>query len=241
MNYFTTGIATAPIAAVRIHLPAAWDHCEAFLKELHNENAEVSASYRTLATCVQQAYSDGSISANDTGKIIRAIQFAANQHQNQTRKNVEKTPYIIHPMGVASHLMTTGNVRDTDIIIAGLLHDTVEDTGASLEEISREFGVAVAEYVREVTDDKSLPKAERKRLQIVNAPHKSPGAAMVKLADKHYNLSDMLVNPLIGEDGNPWPQERTDAYFSWAKQVVNALPPVNPALKQAVDDVLKAH
>ena len=167
--------------------------------------------------------------------LIQALQFAAEKHRWQIRKNKAQSPYIIHPMGVARHILVVGNVTDVNILIAALLHDTVEDTDTTFEEIEKAFGPVVAGYVREVTDDKSLPKEVRKELQIEHAPHKSPGAAMIKLADKHYNLTD-----LIHETPVEWSEERANAYFEWAKKVVDALPDVNLALKKAVDDVIAA-
>ncbi len=222
----------------QIHLPAAWEACAVFLKELHGENIEVTNNYEAFSTSVNLAYREGRISADDTARIIRAIRFSAGHHQNQTRKNAAKSPYIIHPIGVANHLMTVGQVHDADILIAALLHDTVEDTSATFEEIRKEFGAIVEGYVHELTDDKSLPKAERKKLQIEHAPHKSFGAAMVKLADKYYNLTDLSREIPKDEKGNPWPKERVDEYFAWAKQVVDALPQANPALKKAVDEII---
>lgn len=239
---FTSPVATTEQPALhQIHIPAAWEQCEGFLRDLHGENDEVSLAFNAFSASVHLAYREGAISLNDTARIIRAVRFAAEKHQTQTRKNQAKSPYIIHPIGVASHLIDVGHVRDADILIAALLHDTVEDTNATFEEIKGEFGVKVEEYVREVTDDRSLPRSERKKLQIEHAPHKSPGASMVKLADKFYNLTDLSREIPREEDGTPWPKERVDGYFAWAKKVVDALPEVNPALKEAVDTLIAAH
>src|SRR5262245_10796875 len=109
-------------------------------------------------------------------RLLRAARFAAEKHSGPRRKNAPATTYIHHPIEVAEILANVGGVTDEDILIAALLHDTIEDTDATREEIVREFGEKVAALVSECTDDKSLEKAERKRLQIVNAPHKSPGA-----------------------------------------------------------------
>ncbi|WP_068471108.1 HD domain-containing protein [Candidatus Protochlamydia phocaeensis] len=168
--------------------------------------------------------------------MIDAIAFAADKHRNQQRKDLNQTPYIIHPIEVADQLLVIGQVRDSDIIIAALLHDTIEDTNTSYQEITQKFGRRVADFVQEVTDDKSLPKEERKRLQIVDAPHKSAGAAQIKLSDKLCNLKDLIRSPPVG-----WPMERIKAYFEWAEQVIDRLPWVNAALKQAVDDAISAY
>ena len=81
------------------------------------------------------------------------------------------------------------------MIVGAILHDTVEDTDTSLDEIEAVFGKPVRDIVAEVTDNKDLAKEERKRLQIVHSPHKSPRAKLVKLADKLYNLRDIVRLP----------------------------------------------
>ncbi|MGE0669973.1 MAG: HD domain-containing protein [Parachlamydiales bacterium] len=169
-------------------------------------------------------------------KILSALDFAAEKHQFQTRKNKAETPYISHPIGVANNLMTIGEVKDPAVIIAALLHDTVEDTQTTLDEISERFGNEVSGYVNEVSDDKSLSKEQRKRLQVINASHKSTGAAQIKFADKLYNLTDLVNNTPEG-----WSRARIDQYFEWAESVVNRLPACNPELKQAVSQVINQY
>ena len=109
--------------------------------------------------------------AEDIGKILNAARFAAEKHRNQRRKDSQKSPYINHPLEVAERIWNTGKYQDINAICAALLHDTVEDTDATFEEIEELFGSEVLAMVKEVTDDKSLPKAERKRLQVEHAPH----------------------------------------------------------------------
>jgi guanosine-3',5'-bis(diphosphate) 3'-pyrophosphohydrolase len=134
---------------------------------------------------------------------------------------------------VADNLLSIGKVRDADVIIAALLHDTVEDTETSLEDILERFGTRTEGFVREVTDDKSLPKQTRKQLQIEHAPHKSAGAAQIKLGDKLYNLRNLIENP-----PEEWESQRIDEYFQWAQKVVDNLPWVNGSLKKAVDETI---
>ena len=165
-------------------------------------------------------------------QLFEALAFAARKHRDQRRKDVAATPYINHPIALARTLSVEGGITDTRTLIAALLHDTVEDTDTSIEEICAMFGPKVAEAVREVTDDTSLPKEERKRLQIEHAPHIGKRAALVKLADKTSNLRDVVSSPPRG-----WPLERRRAYFDWAKAVVEALPPVNRKLRAAFDEV----
>ncbi len=169
----------------------------------------------------------------DLGIFLKALRFAAYQHRNQRRKGGSHVPYINHPIAVADILWQTGEVRDITTLVAALLHDTIEDTGATPDEIREQFGEEVLSIVLEVTDDKSLPKAERKRLQVVNAPHKSPRARQIKLADKISNVKE------IGDDPpSDWSLERRNEYLSWTEQVIDGLRGDNPALEACYDRVL---
>src|ERR1700739_117540 len=116
-------------------------------------------------------------------RVLSAATFAAERHRGQRRKGKDASPYINHPLALASLLAERGE-RDPKVLMAALLHDTVEDTATSFEDIEHCFGSEVADIVREVTDDKTLPKAERKRLQIEHAARLSRRAKLVKLADK---------------------------------------------------------
>ena len=168
-------------------------------------------------------------------KLLKAAHFAAQKHTDQRRKNSAKTPYINHPIEVAEHLHRVGGINDESILIAALLHDTIEDTDTSADEIREQFGETVLALVLECTDDKSLPKAERKRLQIVNAPHKSDGAKQIKIADKTSNLRGMLTDPPAD-----WDITRQRDYFIWAGQVVAGLRGINAALDEVFDEVFQA-
>lgn len=148
----------------------------------------------------------------------------------QRRKDADASPYINHPLALANILASEGNVEDVDVLVAALLHDTVEDTDTTPDELEREFGARVAAIVAEVTDDKSLPKEERKRLQIVKAGSKSHAAKLVKLADKISNLRDIATAPPAD-----WPLERRENYFHWAKKVVDGLRGSNSALEAEFD------
>lgn len=148
--------------------------------------------------------------------ILRAAQFAAERHRDQRRKGSEAAPYINHPLSLANLLANCG-VDDPTVLAAALLHDTVEDTETTPEELAKLFGSAVAAIVAEVTDDKELPKAERKRLQIEHAAHLSYQAKLVKLADKVCNLRDLIHSP------PDWSLERRREYFDWAKAVVDQM------------------
>ncbi|MFL6728193.1 MAG: HD domain-containing protein [Sphingomicrobium sp.] len=162
--------------------------------------------------------------------VLKAAQFAAEKHRMQRRKDVDASPYINHPLALANILVSEGHVDDPDVLAAALLHDTVEDTGTTTEELEHEFGRRIAEIVAEVTDDKSLPKEERKRLQVAKAAQKSDAAKLVKLADKISNLRDIASSPPAD-----WSQHRRVEYFHWAKQVVDALRGANPRLEAVFD------
>ncbi len=169
--------------------------------------------------------------SSPTTRLLQAVSFAAHKHRDQRRKDAAASPYINHPIALASLLERYG-VHDLDVLCAALLHDTIEDTQTSPAELRATFGDAVAEIVLEVTDDKRLPKAERKRLQIVHAPRASRGARLVKLADKICNLQDMVVAPPA-----LWPLDRRIEYFRWAKAVIDGVRGTHAALEAEFDAV----
>jgi guanosine-3',5'-bis(diphosphate) 3'-pyrophosphohydrolase len=162
--------------------------------------------------------------------LFSALAFAAEKHRDQKRKGEEASPYINHPIEVARILAAEGGVTDPIVLAAAILHDTVEDTTTTHAELIEHFGRAIADVVAEVTDDKTLPKSERKRLQIEHAPHLSDEAKRVKLADKIANIRDVAARP-----PQWWPLERRQQYFDWAKEVVDGLRGVDPALEAAFD------
>jgi len=218
-------------------LIADTEECRTELAQLAQNNALTMNAFDNLMEETLTAYrQERSLSQEDVLTILDGISFAAKKHDGQTRKNAEKTPYISHPIGVAVHLMKIGKVRDVNTIVAALLHDTVEDTKTELTQIEKLFGSTVAGYVKEVSDNKSLPAQERKRLQVINASHKSAAAAQIKLADKLYNLNDLINNP-----PSDWTRTRIDQYFQWAKSVVDRLPPSNENLAVAIQDCIDSY
>lgn len=162
--------------------------------------------------------------------ITKAIDFAARKHVHQRRKGELQEPYVNHLTEVARLLAEATQGDDVDLIIAGLLHDTIEDQEVTYEELSHEFGEDVAKLVGEVTDDKSLPKIERKRLQIETAANKSTRAQCLKIADKTANLGSLLSSPPAHWDG-----DRLKDYFNWSKAVVDQCRGVNEALEVEFD------
>lgn len=166
-------------------------------------------------------------------KIARAVDFAARKHTDQRRKGIKTEPYINHVAEVALLAADATAGKDPDLVIAALLHDTIEDTGVKYDELVCEFGTDVADLVLEVTDDKSLLKAERKRLQIENAHHKSPRAKIIKIADKISNIKAILASPPAD-----WSLARKQEYFDWAAAVVAGCRGVNAWIEEQFDAVL---
>ncbi|XP_053437896.1 guanosine-3',5'-bis(diphosphate) 3'-pyrophosphohydrolase MESH1 isoform X2 [Nycticebus coucang] len=146
---------------------------------------------------------------SEVAQLLEAADFAARKHRQQRRKDPEGTPYINHPIGVARILTHEAGI--TDIVV-----------------------LQVRRLVEEVTDDKTLPKVERKRLQVEQAPHSSPGAKLVKLADKLYNLRDL--NRCTPEG---WAEHQVQEYFEWAAQVVKGLQGTNRQLEEALKHLFK--
>ena len=171
---------------------------------------------------------------SDLVKVLEAVSFAASRHRNQRRKGTDQSPYVNHPIEVAHELAATGGVGDLDVLLAALLHDTVEDTATRPGELEERFGAAVRRLVDEVSDDKALPKAERKRLQVERAPSLSPGAKLIKLADKICNVREVTLDP-----PHDWSSARRHEYFDWAEAVVAGLRGTNEALERAFDRTLE--
>ena len=168
---------------------------------------------------------------NEISLILKALEFAALKHRDQRRKDAESSPYINHPIALASVLVREGGVSDSTVLAAALLHDTLEDTRTTAEELRALFGEVIATIVEEVTDDKSLPKAERKRRQIEHAATLSRKAKLVKLADKICNVRDVANHP-----PSNWDLARRREYFDWAKEVIDQIRGIHPALERKFDE-----
>jgi (p)ppGpp synthase/HD superfamily hydrolase len=155
--------------------------------------------------------------------VTKAADFAARAHAGQRRKDASQLPYINHLIEVANLLATAR--ADANLVAAGYLHDTIEDQNVSYDALRTEFGEDVADLVRAVTDDKSLPKGRRKNLQVEHAAHASPRVANLKVADKISNLRSIHDTPPAN-----WPEKRIEQYIAWADAVVRALHGVQPEL-----------
>lgn len=166
--------------------------------------------------------------------LLQALEFAAERHRDQRRKGADASPYINHPIGIASMIANVGGVSDATTLLAAILHDTIEDTETTPEELEALFGRDVRDAVMEVTDDKKLPKLERKRLQVEHAPHMSLAAKLIKLADKTSNVREISVNP-----PHDWPMERRMDYLDWAERVVAGCRGANGALEARFDETVR--
>jgi guanosine-3',5'-bis(diphosphate) 3'-pyrophosphohydrolase len=174
--------------------------------------------------------SDADPSSDALPMVSRALRFAAVKHRRQRRKDADASPYINHPIAVLSILSEEAAVDSTHVLCAAVLHDTIEDTETSAEELEEAFGFDVLQTVLAVTDDKALPKAERKRQQILRASSASHEARLVKLADKIANLRDLADQP-----PHDWDATRRLAYCSWAADVIDQVRGTHAELERLFD------
>jgi (p)ppGpp synthase/HD superfamily hydrolase len=166
--------------------------------------------------------------------ILKAAQFSSLKHRDQKRKDRAASPYINHPISVALVISEIGNINDPEILAAALLHDTLEDTETSPEELKATFGEKVCRMVEEVTDNKALSKAERKQRQIQHAAKLSQDAVLIKLGDKISNVIDVTNTPPAD-----WSLKRRKEYLDWSEAVIENCPKVSKALEQHFAEVLK--
>ncbi|WP_407176958.1 HD domain-containing protein [Bradyrhizobium sp. STM 3562] len=165
--------------------------------------------------------------------ISEAAELAARRHTGQQRKARADEPYINHLAEVASLLSAASNGEDAELVAAGWLHDTLEDTETTHDELAQRFGLRVAGLVEECTDDMSLSKSERRQKQVEDAPKKSPGAKLIKIADKISNVRARIFP-------NPTQAERDELadYVAWAEKVVAGCRGVNATLDGLFDEAV---
>lgn len=166
-------------------------------------------------------------------KILNALQFAAEKHKGQFRKGLSKTPFINHPIKVATILADNGEADNADLLQAAILHDTIEDTNTTATEIKKVFGKLIGDIVLECTDDKYLPSQQRKQAQIDNVTKASINAKKLKLADKIANVKDIILDPPKG-----WGIERKLNYLDWANKVCCQIKGVNKNLENLFEKEL---
>ena len=203
------------------------------LQYLARNNTRVLDVYDSFSLELLKALREGEISKESVNKILEAVEFSAEKHQTQTRKGVDKTPYIFHPIDVAYKLVTIGDCADADILIAALLHDTIEDTQTSATEIEKSFGETVKNYVLEVTDDMSLLKHARRKTQVEGAQHLSKGASLIRYGDKLSNISDLDSSPPIG-----WGKDDVVSYMDFVKSLIDNFTHKNSQFEEEIVKVL---
>ncbi len=167
-------------------------------------------------------------------ELFDAIIFATKKHQGQVRKGAKHLPYITHPLAVAQLIVGIGKVNDRDTLTAAILHDTIEDTITTPEEISKLFGEEVLSIVLEVSDNKSLPREVRKKLQVEHAPQLSYPARLIKWGDKIDNCRDILNDP--PED---WSLKRLQNYIQWGFDVLAKIRGTNAPLESTFDKLVR--
>ncbi|WP_440642472.1 HD domain-containing protein [Bradyrhizobium sp. PUT101] len=167
--------------------------------------------------------------------VSEAAELAARRHNGMARKGRGNEPYVNHLAEVANLLATATDGADAELVAAGWLHDAIEDTDTTAEELAQRFSARVASLVAECTDDMNLPKAERRRRQVLDAPNKSAGAKLIKIADKISNTGARIQT-------DPSAEERDDLadYVEWATQVVAGCRGGNAWLDEKFDDAVKA-
>jgi (p)ppGpp synthase/HD superfamily hydrolase len=203
---------------------------KALVAKIVRSDEIVMNQFDLLAEELTRAYfQEKDITFPEVEEILQAIQFSAEKHRFQTRKNDRRTPYVSHCFEVAYKVMSVGQVRDVTIILASLLHDTLKSTQTTAEEIETKFGSDVAKVVDELTGDRKSSLQEKKRQETINASYRSEPAAVVQLADTLCNILELLNHPPKG-----WSRAHIDQYFQWAQTVVDRLPSANFKLKEAV-------
>jgi guanosine-3',5'-bis(diphosphate) 3'-pyrophosphohydrolase len=168
---------------------------------------------------------------NPLNELIKALAFASAKHRDQRRKDVCASPYINHPIQLVDVLSNEAGVTDINVLLAAVLHDTIEDTETTKEELEQHFGLRICSIVLEVSDDGNLCKNDRKQAQISDAAELSNEAKLVKLADKICNLRDVADNPPAG-----WNVHRRQEYFDWALAVIDGLRGIHPGLESIFDE-----
>jgi (p)ppGpp synthase/HD superfamily hydrolase len=166
--------------------------------------------------------------------VSEAADLAARRHNGMQRKGRGSEPYINHLAEVANLLAAATDGADAELVAAGWLHDSIEDTETTHDELAQKFSERVAALVVEVTDDMTSPKDRRRQQQIIDAPKKSPGAKLIKIADKISNVrARILPEPSLGE------REDLIDYVAWAEKVVAGCRGGNVVLDRSFDDTVK--
>jgi len=205
-----------------------------FLSNHCNSNKEVLGAFDRISSSWVK-YKNKNSKEWDLEKLLKVVEYAAEKHFGQTRKDAGKTPYIIHPIGVTELLWDIGNIRSINVLSAALLHDTLEDTDATEEKIRELFGERVLTTVKEVTNDPTLSTQDNKQRQIAHAPTMSFDGQLVKLADRLYNVKDLDLPP------PEWSDKKVDEYFVWGEKLLSVLTGTNEGLESALKKLIENH
>lgn len=226
----TQAAPSAPVSTfhAKLNFELFQEHIRSEVLECSSGNAAVMKMYDEMVDQWFTCYRETSIGAADLQALLAATSFAAKKHQGQVRKDTAATPYIIHPMGVARSLWEEGGVRSANVLVAALLHDTLEDTKTTAEEIESLFGPRVRATVEELTNDPNLTTEQNKERQVSHAHEMSLNAQLVKLSDRLYNIRDLRNPP------PSWSEEKVQNYLWWGSNLLSALKGVNPAMETAL-------
>lgn len=175
-----------------------------------------------------------SLDAHSVHRLLEALRCAADWHRNDRRKGPAAAPYINHPIVVAEQLAAQGLGEDVELLMAAVLHDVIEDTEATFEEVSRAFGSRVANIVQEVSDDKSLEKEVRRKRVVDTIGGKSREARLIKLSDLVANVHDIVDHP------PQWSLERKLNYLGWAERVAAAVAGTHAGLEAQLVEKIAA-
>lgn len=199
-----------------------------------DDNPNVLEVYDRITTSWSE-YAESLSGGWNVDSLLSAIEYAAEKHEGQVRKDVYSTPYIVHPLGVAQLLWEAGNIKTLNVLTAAILHDTLEDTTATSDEIESLFGARILSIIQEVTNDPDLSSDENKAKQIEDAPDMSLDAQLVKLADRVYNVRDLYI-------ATPsWSAEKIAAYYNWGELLLEALRGTNFGLELALENQINAY
>lgn len=204
------------------------------LRQHCQNNPNVLETYNQAATSWSE-YANHADADWELERLLKAVEYAAEKHNGQVRKDAESTPYIIHPIGVARLLWEVGNIRSINILTSALLHDTLEDTDATEQEIETLFGTRVLYTVKEVSNESGLSTQKNKERQIEHAPTMSLDGQLVKLADRLYNIRD-LNNPPPS-----WSDEKVSEYYGWGEKLLKRLKGTNEGLETALKKLISFH
>lgn len=168
------------------------------------------------------------LSFTETRRVFAALSFAAQRHRDAPRPGAD--PCLAHPIAVADAIVSIGGVTDAVVLCAALLHDVVNNTETPPQLLMDRFGREIADVVLDISDDRSLPEVQRRRVQVAYAPNLSGRARLVRLADMLCRLRRLAAVPRA---------ERA-AEVAWVAQMVAGLGGMNTALETAADAALLA-